>query len=573
MPSSSGPKKAQGKVKHLVQRFQHSIHHIPLVKHHHHDHHHPPADLEDDSESATATESEAELSHAQTPTDADSPAAPVAALPFVDEHNFLSLPLPISEPDSPRSGTSSRTFASSIASEESDAVFDFHRRRTDSSVSNTPSTTGQSFMSTTTHSVDELPTKGQDGTHVLEVIEEPRGESESMNELEPHDIAAVEESHATILPSPEPRPTNMMPPSPVPPVEELNSTDMSISPPHTDEASHSTQLPLEESHTTDATNPPSGPLEEDSHPVDVSISSSDRADEESHHIELSTPSADRAEDESHITADQSLSHPEHPEEPHTTDPLVHPPSPTQEELHIANVSIGSSSDDSHTMDPPIPSPLDQSLEGKHITDTSLLPPSDLAEEDSHITDPSIPPFSEHNEEVLHTINTQTHPSPSPIPLPKLLEPEPSYPGEIPSSEEPMFTSPPPPLVEPDVPDPFLVDDPENPMSDDEEIPIPDVSESQQSITPAEDIPLTRPSSSPPSTAPLPSANLNKAVPPPPESDDEEDEEEEAPEIYLPSLIIPTMFLPIPNVRPCFSHSYLTWWLPRSLMYYHHRNTY
>ncbi|KAJ7879904.1 hypothetical protein B0H14DRAFT_2707812 [Mycena olivaceomarginata] len=69
------------------------------------------------------------------------------------------------------------------------------------------------------------------------------------------------------------------------------------------------------------------------------------------------------------------------------------------------------------------------------------------------------------------------------------------------NSEPMFTSPPtvPVYIEPEVPDP-----------------------------------------------PLQSPNRNKDVPPPPQSDSDE---EDSPELYLPGLCIPTMFLPIPNTDP------------------------
>jgi len=136
----------------------------------------------------------------------------------------------------------------------------------------------------------------------------------------------------------------------------------------------------------------------------------------------------------------------------------------------------------------------------------------------------------------------------------------------PTQEVPMFTSPPTVYVEPEVPDPFLVDDPEDPMSDDDRDERPDmhISESQQTITPADEIPLTRSPSSP-TTPTLLSPNRNKAVPPPPLSESDQ-EDEQPPELYLAGLVIPTMFLPIPNVRGSFSFQ-LTWWLSRSYMYY------
>ncbi|KAF6761614.1 hypothetical protein DFP72DRAFT_879134 [Ephemerocybe angulata] len=104
-------------------------------------------------------------------------------------------------------------------------------------------------------------------------------------------------------------------------------------------------------------------------------------------------------------------------------------------------------------------------------------------------------------------------------------------------------------VEEDVPDPFLVDDEGDALSsEDGSVPAP------ASPAPAQEVSL----SLTPSPSPLPSAqlsprpllspNVNKDVPPPPVSDSEDDDDD-APELYLPGLIIPTMFLPIPNTDP------------------------
>jgi hypothetical protein len=42
--------------------------------------------------------------------------------------------------------------------------------------------------------------------------------------------------------------------------------------------------------------------------------------------------------------------------------------------------------------------------------------------------------------------------------------------------------------------------------------------------------------------------------------DSDEDDEEMPDLYIPALIAPTMFLPIPNVRPsCFFKPVLTWW--------------
>lgn len=47
--------------------------------------------------------------------------------------------------------------------------------------------------------------------------------------------------------------------------------------------------------------------------------------------------------------------------------------------------------------------------------------------------------------------------------------------------------------------------------------------------------------------------------------DSDDDEEEMPDLYIPALIAPTMFLPIPNVRlPYLSKPVLTWWLSKHI---------
>jgi len=129
---------------------------------------------------------------------------------------------------------------------------------------------------------------------------------------------------------------------------------------------------------------------------------------------------------------------------------------------------------------------------------------------------------------------------------------------LPISSDSMHISPPAVYTEQEVPDPFLLEDEDDPISENDEDGA--VSESQQTITPAHEISLT---SEPTSAYPIvPPTNLNKDVPPPPRPSDED----ETPDLYFPGLILPTMFLPIPNVRHPFSSNYLTWWLSRSLMY-------
>ncbi|KAG6833005.1 hypothetical protein H0H87_012591 [Tephrocybe sp. NHM501043] len=116
-------------------------------------------------------------------------------------------------------------------------------------------------------------------------------------------------------------------------------------------------------------------------------------------------------------------------------------------------------------------------------------------------------------------------------------------------------------VEPDVPDPFLIDDESSSEEEeDEELAEADVDDSEPSgqstatPTPSE-ILLTLPpapllsDSELPKMQPvsLPSPDVNKDIPPPPT--DTDTDEDEAPDLYLPGLLLPTMFLPIPNTDP------------------------
>ena len=143
------------------------------------------------------------------------------------------------------------------------------------------------------------------------------------------------------------------------------------------------------------------------------------------------------------------------------------------------------------------------------------------------------------------------------------EPQPEMEMEVP---EP-YVSPPSPQRSNDddgTPNPFLVDDPEDPLSD------------PGSPTPAPALPLDSgslvPEASPsesvtlspaPSQLPLPSEPappaVDKPVPALPVVNSDTESEQEAPAVHVPQLVMPTMFLPIPNVR---ISSHLTWWLTR-----------
>ncbi|KAH7926041.1 hypothetical protein BV22DRAFT_1128532 [Leucogyrophana mollusca] len=107
-----------------------------------------------------------------------------------------------------------------------------------------------------------------------------------------------------------------------------------------------------------------------------------------------------------------------------------------------------------------------------------------------------------------------------------------------SGEGLSVASPPPQIVEPEVPDPFIVDDSEG-----------GVSEEDGAASQVEEIKLAQSASlSPTTTTSSAPPNVNKDVPPPPPESDEE----ETHDLYLPGLTMPTMFLPIPNTDPLTS---------------------
>ncbi|KAI0075299.1 hypothetical protein K474DRAFT_1428020 [Panus rudis PR-1116 ss-1] len=163
----------------------------------------------------------------------------------------------------------------------------------------------------------------------------------------------------------------------------------------------------------------------------------------------------------------------------------------------------------------------------------------------------------------------------PSPVPESV-PEPS--DEQVAEESSMGEERPEPVAEPEVPDPFLVDDPEQPLSSEEEEEESLAVSSGDDDTPADEIALAQ------STileTPVATASVNKPVPPTPspeppvssqqssrddESSSSSEEEDSAPDLFLPSLILPTMFLALPNVRICLPvfASPLTWWLTRSV---------
>lgn len=131
--------------------------------------------------------------------------------------------------------------------------------------------------------------------------------------------------------------------------------------------------------------------------------------------------------------------------------------------------------------------------------------------------------------------------------------------------------------------PFVVEDSDEPLSDNEPTketdeplvaetavptdayPSPSAANVPGPSSPPKEAVVDHPLASPPAGSFVP-VNVNKDVPPPPTSTSpapapasDTSSEEEAPELHTPALVAPTLFLPIPNVR--FSDiASLAWWL-------------
>ena len=145
---------------------------------------------------------------------------------------------------------------------------------------------------------------------------------------------------------------------------------------------------------------------------------------------------------------------------------------------------------------------------------------------------------------------------------------------MPTPEPYVAPSPPEYGDQEQAPDPFVVDDPENLLSDPEPEPTadapapPPVAPSPPDATPTEPVSLSPAApvlSLPLENAPAPPPVKDKPVPAPPPVSEDTESEPEAPAVYLPQLVLPTMFLPIPNVR---MSSPLTWWLTRRTSVYY-----
>jgi hypothetical protein len=196
------------------------------------------------------------------------------------------------------------------------------------------------------------------------------------------------------------------------------------------------------------------------------------------------------------------------------------------------------------------------------SDTALDESNTLADIHQHIQ-------AEQSSE-LETPRAEAQPQqPQPHPQPEMEVPE-------------AYLAPPSPQRSDDgeeTPNPFLVDDPEEPLSDPDSpppagaAPLPPLDlESSLSVpeaSPSESIALSP--AGPSSELPLapepsvpPAVVVDKPVPALPVVSDTESEQE-APAVHLPQLVMPTMFLPIPNVR---ISSHLTWWLTRRTSSYY-----
>ncbi|KAH9995402.1 hypothetical protein BJV74DRAFT_332706 [Russula compacta] len=163
--------------------------------------------------------------------------------------------------------------------------------------------------------------------------------------------------------------------------------------------------------------------------------------------------------------------------------------------------------------------------------------------------------------------------PEPEPEPQLQQPEPQL--EPAAMEVPVpYVAPPSPQRSDDgekTPNPFLVDDPEDPLSEPESsatVLAPPLVPAPESLPPLPEAPLSESVALSPElpqlAVPPEPAAVDKPVPALPVSSETESEPE-APTVYLPQLVLPTMFLPIPNVR---ISSYLTWWLTRRVPTYY-----
>ena len=161
-----------------------------------------------------------------------------------------------------------------------------------------------------------------------------------------------------------------------------------------------------------------------------------------------------------------------------------------------------------------------------------------------------------------------------------VEPEPEPEPPQPDPQPAMAVSEPPPLSPQhsddgeQTPNPFLVDDPEDPLSEPASpIPAPVPPLPLDPVTLPLEVPPVEPVALTPAQTELPLLPDPEPAPPPvdkpvpalPVSSETESETGDEPAVHLPQLVMPTMFLPIPNVR---MSSPLTWWLTRHTPIYY-----
>ena len=158
-----------------------------------------------------------------------------------------------------------------------------------------------------------------------------------------------------------------------------------------------------------------------------------------------------------------------------------------------------------------------------------------------------------NEEDMRPETASEDPDPLLLPLPPS---PPCSPSPLMDPTDPVQTP-----VTPQEVDPFLHDDDQSP-SDDSTV---SSSSGHLQIPATTDIALTTPP--PDRTVQLTPAQLPPSASAAPGPDSDEDDEE-MPDLYIPALIAPTMFLPIPNVRlSYFFKPVLIWWLSKDIMSY------
>ncbi|KAI1793510.1 hypothetical protein LXA43DRAFT_1123281 [Ganoderma leucocontextum] len=193
----------------------------------------------------------------------------------------------------------------------------------------------------------------------------------------------------------------------------------------------------------------------------------------------------------------------------------------------------------------IPLPEEPVIEPRDIPIPDSIPhsPCILAMDPLGVSQPELLQLPQEPETTSSDVPTVLVEGAAPVdePLTSTLDSQLSSSMEI--SREGSLVSPPAPVGEPEVPNPFIEDS--DAHSSDEDVSI--TSEEPRTglvvAAAASEIELAPPEATPPTP------NVNKAMPPTPAVPSDDEDEEEVPELYLPALTLPTMFLPIPNTDP------------------------